>query len=183
MPRSLKSGAISASIRSLTWKSEVEGEHEYFAGEQRVLSHNSGTDTCGSSFLPKGTFSFKFGRLKVGNWEAPPIIKDRHGKLTNGSYTLDGAAMEKHLQNLHPELNKSQFTYRMNVENLTLDAAAYADKAGLWVASKAGEFPHKAKIIFDHLIGTHGKTGQPTFGLNLYRNASGHVHASPASPL
>jgi hypothetical protein len=66
--------------------------------------------------------------------------------------------------------------YRVNANQLTLDAAAYADRAGLWVGSKA-------KVVLDRPIGVHAGTGEPTCVLNLYRKENGLIHASPGSPL
>jgi hypothetical protein len=65
--------------------------------------------------------------------------------------------------------------YRVNASELTLDAAAYADNAGLWVGNKA-------KIVFDRPIGIHAGTGQPTNVLNIYRTNTGFIHAAPGSP-
>ncbi len=48
---------------------------------------------------------------------------------------------------------KSQFMYRVNSSELTLDAAAYADQAALWVGNKA-------KVVFDRPIGVHAGTGE-----------------------
>lgn len=56
-----------------------------------------------------------------------------------------------------------------------LDAASYADEAGLWVGSKA-------KVVFDSPIGVHAGTGELTNVMNIYRNANGFVHGAPASP-
>ena len=71
---------------------------------------------------------------------------------------------------------KSQFFNRLNDKQLVLDAAAYANKAGLWVGNKA-------KIILDRPIGVHAGTGNPTNVLNVYRTNNGIVHGAPGSPL
>lgn len=63
----------------------------------------------------------------------------------------------------------------MNERQLTLDAAAYADKAGLWVANKA-------KVALDEYVGVHAGTGLRTKVLNIYRTKTGHVHAAPGTP-
>jgi hypothetical protein len=70
---------------------------------------------------------------------------------------------------------KSQFSYHVNEKELVLDAAAYADKAGLWDGSKA-------KIVFDKPIGVHAGTGQPTNVLNIYKTKTGFVHGAPGTP-
>ena len=66
--------------------------------------------------------------------------------------------------------------YRVNEKQLTLDAAAYADEAGLWVGNKA-------KVVLDDFIGVHTGTGQQTQVLNIYRTDSGFIHAAPGRPL
>lgn len=70
---------------------------------------------------------------------------------------------------------KSQFLFRVNDKQLVLDAAAYADKAGLWVGNKA-------KIILDRAIGVHGISGELTNVINIYRNKNGFIHGAPGTP-
>ncbi len=70
---------------------------------------------------------------------------------------------------------KSQFLYRVNEKQLTLDVAAYADDNMAWVGNKA-------KVIIDDFIGVHAGTGQRTRVMNVYRTDSGFVHGAPGSP-
>jgi hypothetical protein len=70
---------------------------------------------------------------------------------------------------------KSQFLYRVNERQLVLDAAAYADEAGLWVGNKA-------KVTLDNPIGVHAGSGELTNVVNIYRSKSGFVHGAPGTP-
>ncbi|KYF59822.1 hypothetical protein BE04_50915 [Sorangium cellulosum] len=102
------------------------------------------------------------------------VFRNRHGQLTNGRYFLDDKAMAKHTVGSLAE-GKSQFFYGVNDKQLVLDAAAYADDANLW-------HRNKAVIVFDDFIGVHGKTGQRTNVLNLYRTETGLIHGAPGTP-
>lgn len=117
-------------------------------------------------------------------FKAPNTFLDRHSKLTNGKYTISPEAMKPHTvgsfdTTIHTgstlPADKSQFFFATDADRVTLDAAAYADKAELWVANKA-------KVKLDIPIGVHGGTGRITDTVNVYRNNAGTVHASPASP-
>jgi hypothetical protein len=78
-----------------------------------------------------------YGKMQApGDWEPPPITKNVHGQLTNGSYTLDETGMAPHTTGSLAE-DRSQFLYHVNEKELVLDAAAYADREGIWVANKA----------------------------------------------
>ena len=68
--------------------------------------------------------------------------------------------------------SKSQFLYFVDADQLVLDAAAYADEAGLWVGNKA-------TVTMDQFIGAHAETGSLTRTVNLYRTDTGFVHGSP----
>src|SRR5262249_20679165 len=88
---------------------------------------------------PKGGGSpqtFSFGRLEAEGWTPPKVVSNRHGQLTNGRYVLDEVGMRPHTSGSTAH-GKSQFFYRVNEKELALDAAAYADEAGLWVGNKA----------------------------------------------
>jgi hypothetical protein len=119
--------------------------------------------------LPKA-----FGKMEADGSAAPKIFTNRHGQLTNGAYTLDEAGMQPHLTGSLTG-GKSQFIYRVNAKELTLDAAANADQSGRWEG-------HKAKVRFDRPIGIDARTGELTCVLNVYRTRSGYIHASPGSP-
>lgn len=97
---------------------------------------------------------------------------DKHGALTNGKYTVNGQ-MEKHLDGT---LGKTQFSIGQHeADELTLDAAAYADRFGLW----DGE--GKAKVHVGRVIG-YDADGNPIEWINVYRRGSGSVHGCPGNP-
>lgn len=104
----------------------------------------------------------------------PKTYTNRHGQLTNGLYVLDDAAMVPHTTGSLAK-GKSQFLYRVNEKQLTLDAAAFADDAGLWAGSKA-------KVELSDFIGVHARTGERTTVLNLYRTRTRAVHGAPGTP-
>jgi RHS repeat-associated protein len=104
--------------------------------------------------------TFSLGRIGTKDWKPPGVTTNRHGQLTNGKYTLDDAGMAPHT-NGKLSTEKSQFFHRVNEKQLTLDAASYADKAGLWVGNRA-------KVVLDCPIGVHGRTGNPTNVINIY---------------
>ena len=114
-------------------------------------------------------------RASRAGFKAPKTFSNRHGQLTNGEYTLDAKGMEPHATG-SLKGGKSQFWHGVNERQLALDAAAYADDAGLWVGNKA-------KIILDTNIGVHAGTGQLTRVINVYRNKNGFVHAAPGTPI
>jgi hypothetical protein len=107
-------------------------------------------------------------------WTAPKITSNRHGQLTNGQYILDDVGMQPHTTGSLTQ-GKSQFLYRVNEKQVVLDAAAYADEAGLWVGNKA-------KAVLGMPIGVHGQTGELTNVINIYRTNTGFVHGTPARP-
>ncbi len=122
----------------------------------------------------RGSVGKTFGRISADGFTPPRIFTNRHGYLTNGVYVLDDAAMVAHTTG-SLAAGKSQFLFRVNEKQLVLDAAAYADSAGLWVGNKA-------TIILDRHIGVHGRTGELTNVLNIYRNKNGFIHGIPGSP-
>jgi len=117
---------------------------------------------------------FSFGRLSSNGFRAPKTFTDSQGLLSNGLYRYNGGNAIHATGVLSS--GKSQFFNRLNDKQLVLDAAAYANKAGLWVGNKA-------KIILDRPIGVHAGTGNPTNVLNVYRTNNGIVHGAPGSPL
>ncbi|MCV6630144.1 MAG: hypothetical protein OIF50_09820 [Flavobacteriaceae bacterium] len=68
---------------------------------------------------------------------------------------------------------KSQFKHGINADKAVLDAAAYADKYGLWNGNKAKVF------VKDGVVGY--SNGKPTQWLNIYRTDKGMVHGSPTA--
>jgi RHS repeat-associated protein len=109
------------------------------------------------------------------NFTPPPITRDRHDRLTNGTYTLDRAGMIPHTTGSTSQ-GKSQFLSDIDADRAVLDAAAYADQHGLWKGSKA------TVPVSNGSVGVHGRTGNLTNTINVYRTENGFVHGSPSSP-
>lgn len=109
-----------------------------------------------------------------GAFRAPRTFLNRHSRLTNGRYRLDSAGLAAH-QTGNLSSGKSQFLSWVDSESAVLDAAAYADEAGLWVGKKAKVF------IEDGPVGALGVNGQPTHWINVYRTNTGFVHRSPGT--
>ena len=134
-------------------------------------------------FVPLRTIdvpdTFDLEEISIPGFDAPQISMDRHGFLTNGTFTLDAAGLAKHLDGTP---GKSQYFFRADAAQLTLDAAAYADSLGLFNNSEGVFVGGKATVYFAQPIGVHGASGLPTSKLNLYSNGNGHVHSSPGSP-
>jgi hypothetical protein len=105
----------------------------------------------------------------------PTITRDRHDRMTNGLYTLDETGMMSHLTGSLAQ-GKSQFLNHVDARKAVLDAAAYADRAGLWIGSKA-KVP-----VANGPVGVHGGTGELTNIINVYRNRNGFVHGAPGTP-
>jgi hypothetical protein len=97
---------------------------------------------------------------------------DRHGLLTNGTYTVSKEAMKAHV--FGGVMGKSVFYSTVNAEEVVLKAAQYADEAGLWVGNKA-----KVKVLNAN-IGILGN-GKPANTVNVYRNSNGFIHGSPGN--
>lgn len=111
---------------------------------------------------------------RTARFEPPKVTRDRHGRATNGTYTV-GGQQAKHTSGSTKD-GKSQFLYQVDDEKATLDAASFADKHNLW--SPDG----KAKVyVEDGPVGVLGD-GTPTHWINVYRNSNGTVHGSPGSP-
>ena len=107
-----------------------------------------------------------------------PIVRDRHGFLTDGTYRVNAKKNLDHTHG-HAPPGKNTFYPGTNVERLTLDAAQRADHDNLWGLTDGT----KAKVRFDSDVGVHHGTGQPTNVVNVYRRRSGTVHAAPGSRL
>jgi len=105
-------------------------------------------------------------------FQAPRSTSNARGQLTNGPYTLDAAGMAPHKTG-SLRLGKSQFLSGVDAERAVLDAAAYADEAGLWVGNKAKVFVENGPV------GALGNTGELTSWINVYRTKTGFVHGAP----
>ncbi|WP_234382011.1 RHS repeat domain-containing protein [Streptomyces sp. XY332] len=153
---------------------------DYIAGASEDLGLYEGI-----GIRPPGGYTFKDGKIVRG--ERPPQFDEqptgscfiaprswvnRHGALTNGTYTVSNDAMQKHLPGTALP-GKSVFLKEVNAEKVTLDAAAYADANNLWVGDKA-----KIYVNNGH-VGVIGRTGERTQYVNVYRNSRGGIHGSP----
>lgn len=116
----------------------------------------------------------------------PPKSVDQYGRLTDGKYTVSPQDQARHkvgsfdaTDHTGRELpaGKSQFLYASEADEITLNAAAYADKTKSW-----DETGTKAKVVFDNPIGVHRGTGKVTNVVNVYRKQNGTIHGSPSSP-
>jgi len=63
---------------------------------------------------------------------APRVRRSASGEATNGHYTIRGGHQARHTTGSTTD-GKSQFLFRIDADQAVLDAAAYADEAGLWV--------------------------------------------------
>ncbi|WP_433327211.1 hypothetical protein [Spirillospora sp. CA-294931] len=107
------------------------------------------------------------------------IYRDEHGRLTNGTYTVDRAKQNRHAYG-HAPTEKSEFLPHVDADKATLDAASYADKHDLWTRARDGA---KAKVyVVNGPVGVHKRTGELTSWLNVYKDSHGKIHASPGSP-
>ncbi|MBD5542322.1 MAG: RHS repeat-associated core domain-containing protein [Lachnospiraceae bacterium] len=125
-----------------------------------------------------GGNAFKGGSGTQG-FIPPEIYKNADGVLTNGVYTIDPKAMNRHRLN---SLNsgKSQFLSDVDTDRAVLDAAAYADQYNLWEGS---DHRNKAKVpVVNGPVGVVHETGELTNYINVYRKNNGLVHGAPGSP-
>lgn len=125
----------------------------------------------------RGTSTTPSGAVVATNtvddvFRAPGTSINRHGQLTNGTYTIDAVGMAPHKAGSLAG-GKSQWWSGVDAERPTLDAAAYADANNLWVGAKA-KVP-----ATNGTVGVLGRTGEPTEWINVYRNANGFVHGAP----
>jgi len=124
------------------------------------------------------------GGTSIQGFEAPKVIVNSRGQLTNGRYTIDSAGMAKHTTGSTTS-GKSQFLYRVDADTAVLDAAAYADKYKLWKpgSRNPADFTNKAKVpVIDGNVGVTG-SGELTNYINIYRTKTNFVHGSPGNPV
>jgi hypothetical protein len=108
------------------------------------------------------------------DFDAPDVFLNRHGQVTNGTYTLDESGMAPHMTGSGSS-GKSQFLSGVDADSATLDAAAYADKNGLWSGNSAKVY------VKNGPVGIVGRTGQLTNWINIYRTNTGFVHGAPGN--
>ncbi len=156
---------------------EVEETHAYYTSPSRVLSHNSVAMNC----APNTPTTITTGSGTGGNWTFTPgspkptlVIVSGRPSLQFGGYTVNPAAMDIHMTGTLAA-GKSQWALSVDAYKATLDAAVLADKFGLWNA--AG----KASVKATGIVGAHGKSGEPTNVINVYRRGR-VIHGCPGSP-
>lgn len=110
-----------------------------------------------------------------GGFTALPKVLDDAGNLTNGTYTVNDAAMAAHMPSTALP-GKGVFLSSVDAHSAVLDAAQYADENGLWVGAKA-----KVPVV-NGPVGVLGNSGLLTDWINVYRRASGFIHGSPGTP-
>jgi filamentous hemagglutinin len=103
------------------------------------------------------------------------ILFNGRPTITDGTYTVNPRSMDKHMPGKALS-GKSVFSSKVDPYQTTLDAARHADKHKLWDADG------KARVPTQGIVGTHGRTGQATTFINVYRKQGGALHATPASP-
>jgi hypothetical protein len=121
--------------------------------------------------------SAKEAEKRVAEWAARGAAErgrtlTKQGELTDGVYTVSTEAMKKHV--FGGVSGKSIFYPTFNANEIVLNAAQYADDAGLWIYN-AGT---KAKVpVLNSNIGTTG-LGNPTNIINIYRKSNGMIHGA-----
>jgi LysM repeat protein/F0F1-type ATP synthase membrane subunit b/b' len=116
-------------------------------------------------------------------FEAPKKYLNAKNELTNGTYTVNNTDMAKHKTgSFKADTNRpkgiSQFLPTVDAESAVLDAAASADKYGLWV----GKDSAKATVFTNDYIGALRSSGERTKYLHVYKMKNGYIHGSPATP-
>lgn len=146
----------------------VDETHTYFVGvgDAEALVHNTGLDDCGKGLAPTSALGDPF--------RAPGTFVNRHDQLANGIYTLDKLGMVPH-QTGNLGSGRSKFFSWVDADTAVLDAAAYADDAGLWVGNRAKVYVENGPV------GALSTTGEPTNWINVYRTNTGFVHGTPGS--
>ena len=123
--------------------------------------------TGGPSRTPR-SFTPRFNPQRI-SWV------NRHGNLTDGTYTVSKDAMSKHLGGYQ---GKSTFYPTLNAEEAVLKAAQHADKFNLWTKNSGTKASVK---VLNTNIGTTG-SGKPTNIINVYKNSNGTIHGTPGTP-
>ena len=108
-------------------------------------------------------------------FEPPRVSTNSKGQLTNGTYTIDSTGMAKHTTGSTVS-GKSQFLFNVDANRAVLDAAAYADKYGLWINNQA-KIP-----ITNGNVGVVGRTGELTNWIEVTKTNTGFVHGWPCKP-
>ncbi|MET7652839.1 hypothetical protein [Streptomyces sp. NPDC005486] len=121
---------------------------------------------------PLGAGKGGAGKLAPQLKGAPEAYVNRHGELTNGTYTVSCRAILKHLPGSAGS-TKSVFLAGVNADKGVLDAAAHADAYGMWIGNKVKVYVESGPV------GIVGRAGELTSYINIYRNSNKTVHGSP----
>ena len=65
--------------------------------EAAVVASKALAPKSGGVGNPNASMPATFGKLEAEGFTAPTITANKHGQLTNGTYTLDQAGMQTHL--------------------------------------------------------------------------------------
>ncbi len=128
----------------------------------------------GDKFAGKGLDAARGADEAAEAFQARPSYRDRHGFMTDGTYRVSSEANARHSYGT-ARPGSSYFNEGTDVDQVSMDAAQYADQHDLWD-------DNKAKVVFEDNVGVHGQTGRPTDVVNVYRRDNGTIHASPGSP-
>jgi hypothetical protein len=136
---------------------------------QREVAANKRLEKAG--LVPRAP---AFGRLS--DFKPPKIFRDKHGRLTNGEFTISAESMGPHTSG-SSLAGKSQFFANVDSDKAVLDAASFARKHDLIGADG------KAKVFVENgPVGVWARDGRPTHWINVYISRTGTVHGSPGGP-
>ncbi|MFJ7048344.1 RHS repeat-associated core domain-containing protein [Streptomyces sp. NPDC101112] len=149
-----------------------------------------GYDIDGDAYLVPSTVAAIFShRPSLRSLKPKNYRIDRHGRLSNGKYTIDNEGMAKHLPGRRREdlsaedrdgATKSVFLKGVDAEQAVLDAAAYADAHNLW---SGGNNPKAKVYVTNGPVGVVGRTGELTHYINVYKKPTKQgvtlVHGAP----
>ena len=124
------------------------------------------------------------GKSSAPKFNQPSIIitySDQFGRIRTDKYILDRSAQRNHMSG---SSDRSQFLHKfadIDIYEMTLKAAHYADDHNLWSTAPGGNL--RAKVYIDNgPVGIVSTTGQQTSWINVYivqKQGSLWVHSSP----
>ncbi|HEU0129975.1 MAG TPA: RHS repeat-associated core domain-containing protein [Mycobacteriales bacterium] len=182
--QSVLAGALSGAVGSAVGQFESSGhidltrlgEDTVFGGVTAGLAHGVGRALERVGTPKTGPKMPRPSGASVAPFEPPETFLTRNGSLSNGTYTVGEVKMAPHMTGSLAG-GKSQFLSSVDAHSAVLDAAAYADHAGLW------DINNRAKVfVTNGPVGVHADTGLLTSWINVYRTVTGTVHGSPGAP-
>jgi RHS repeat-associated protein len=162
--------------------------------------YSSGTDIVNQGLNPCNGANFGFSviglglsayllRSGIGDLRNPPTAPeapvgtlkyiDNQGRLRTAKYVVSNKKMDPHLRGSLTQ-GKSQFLSFVDAESAVLDAAHFADDAGLWI--KSGDAWQATVFIENGPIGVLGRTGELTSYLTITKTNTGFIHGWPSNP-